>query len=279
MSETTLFDLSAGQAQELFRKLAGAMPYKQAQRVLANENGLEDWALQYAETVRTKRVQAAQIYSLLPWWTSTQRQIAKAKTFLCKYAAGLAGFDPESDIPPAPTNVQLRDGEVPLLMVYLPDQKRRPGYLVTLDAWWDFCEAPAGFSKTRWSELKSDSKTIRQIEGAEWQSGIRWIIYNHKSYQGKSCQQAKKLARQDGVNLAGVEVIAAMAMFPKWVKSWNGEELPYQNCPGLEMFYNSRWSSLLDVRRDDCGRELGLNALSSGFVSFDWACPSFRKCT
>ena len=215
------------------------------------------------------------------WDVSTGAKIAAGAVFLTKYATGEEGFS-ESDIPEVP-EITLYEGEVLTLAIYLPDKDGVPGYLRTLDAWWDHFQVSEGlksegYNKARWDHLEAREDRIRLIASYEYKPGIRWIVVNTKTYHGESCDKATELAKAEGKTVAGLETIMLLAQCPKWAESWNGKESPYPNATALQVFYNIGWSRsvCLDRWDDDLGVELG--AGWSGGVVSHWASPVFREC-
>ena len=196
-----------------------------------------------------------------------------------RYAKGIARFS-EQDIPVVPTDMQLADGEVVLLAVYLPGKDGMPGYLTTLDAWWDFAVAPGGLKKTRWWRMKSDPDRIRLLPGAEWKPGIRWGVFDPNSYQDESCESAVAQAERDGITLAGTEVVNAVALFPAWACSWDGEDCPYPNAAALQVYFLGRWCLSVCLSRWIRRRPRGLRLLAywSGQSDCRWTSPSVREC-
>jgi len=187
------------------------------------------------------------------------------------------GFE-DSDFPSAPTNVNLRDGEVLLLCVYLPDQGRKRGLYRTIDELWNCSQAPTGYTKWRWDELKAQPKLIRQASDCTYTPGIRWVVFNPNAYQGKSPEQALELAKQDNVRLAGVEGLVANLLFPTWATSWDGKQSLYPWLGGLQFKYDSDWPSSLCLSRWDGSRQVLFSARWSGRVDSDYGSPSFREC-
>ena len=207
------------------------------------------------------------------WYSSVDAQIEKVSAFL-ELHGGQEGFMP-SDIPDVPNFTPRTKTEVLLLTVMLPDKGRVKGVRRTFDAWWDFIVPPAGMTKWRWEELKSDSKHLR-LARDEHKPGIRWVAFDPNAHQGKSPKQALEHVITHGTTLANAEVLMAAALFPEWVSSWNGGDSPYPNMYGYRFYWDSDWSHVPYLRRR--GSRLELFARWAGDADGLCSSPVVREC-
>jgi len=207
------------------------------------------------------------------WYSSVDAQIEKVSAFL-ELHGGQEGFMP-TDIPAVPDFTPRTKTEVLLLTVMLPDKGRVKGVRRTFDAWWDFIVPPAGLTKWRWEELKSDSKHLR-LARDEHKPGIRWVAFDPNAHQGKSPKQALEHVITHGTTLANAEVLMAVALFPEWVSSWNGGDSPYPNMSGYQFYWDTGWSVVPYLYRDVS--KLKLAAHDAGYAYSYWSSPVVRGC-
>jgi len=209
------------------------------------------------------------------WYSSVDAQIERVSAFL-ELHGGQEGFR-SSDIPAVPNFTPRTKTEVLLLTVMLPDKGSVKGVHRTFDAWWDFIVPPAGLTKWRWEELKSDSKHLR-LARDEHKPGIRWVAFDPYAHQGKSPKQALEHVIVHGTTLANAEVLMAMAFFPEWVASWDGGKSPYPNMSGYQFYLVADWSDVPSLNRWVGYRQLELSANWAGNAHGLWSSPVVREC-
>jgi hypothetical protein len=226
---------------------------------------------------------SARIVKTPSWYTSIDSQVEIASAFL-ELHGGEQGFRP-SDIPPAPNWMPRTQTEVLLLTIKLPDKGWTKGLQRTFDAWWEAIVPPIAITKYRSYDFLSDRRHLRQANGVAYEPGIRWVIFDPNTYQGKSPRQAHALsAVAENTNLASVEVLIAAAMFPEWVAGWDGRSSPYPYMAGLECVRHDRiyfwnvayWTGVpkLDSSKHD---RIELNLESEGFAISLSSCPTYRS--
>lgn len=208
------------------------------------------------------------------WYVSPEDQLKKVKTF---NAALDWGFVTEN-IPAIPGSWQHNPNEVLMLAVSLPPKGRKSGLHRTFDELWNLIEAPDGYTKYRWDELKATTKLLRQAPGYNHTPGIRWVVFNPNAYHGKSPEAVLKQSKIDNAQLAGLEVLMATLLFPTWATSWNGDSSPYPNMSALQFYWNSGWSRVPYLDRWDVARRLELRAHWAVGSREDFASPSVREC-
>lgn len=208
------------------------------------------------------------------WYVSAVEQLKKVMAF---NAALDWGFQ-DSDFPAIPGYRPSDPNEVLMLAVSLPPKGRKSGLHRTFDELWNLIEAPDGYTKYRWDELKATTKLLRQAPGYSHTPGIRWVVFDPNAYRGKSPEAALKQSKIDSVQLAGLEVLMAALLFPTWTTSWNGGSSPYPNMSALQFYWNSDWSHVPFLNRWDGLRQLKLHADWADGSYDDWSSPSVREC-
>lgn len=213
-------------------------------------------------------------YGVPSWYISPSAQLERVKRLNVERQWGFS----ESDFPSVPEDFRPRtDTEVLLLVVYLPKRGKQSGPQRTFDELWQLTEAPNGYTKWRWEELKSDSEHLRLAPGYDHIPGIRWVAFDPNAYRGKSPKTALQSLSGD-TRLAGTEVLMAALLFPGWASSWNGTDSPCPNLSGLQFYWNTDWSDVPCLSRWDDYRQLGLSANWADNADSGWASPSVRKC-
>lgn len=208
------------------------------------------------------------------WYVSPEQQLEGVRWLNAERKWGFS----DSDMPSVPQNVTLNKGELLLLCVYLPKAGKQTGLQRTFDELWELCQAPNGYTKYRWDELKSDSKHLRSAPGHSHRVGVRWVIINPTAYHGKSAEYALSRRNEDNIRVAGVEALMLQVLCPDWATSWNGDSSPYPNLSGLQFYWNSDWSGVPYLRRWDDDRRLELRAFWADSGLPYWASPSVREC-
>lgn len=207
------------------------------------------------------------------WYVSPQQQLERVKTFLEHQDWGF------SSVPPVPEGFVPRTAtEVLMLNVRLPKKGKQPGLHRTFDTLWQLIEAPNGYNKWRMPELKATAKLLRQAPGYGHEADISWIGFDPNAYQGLSPEAALKQSKEDGVCLAGTEVLMAAWLFPDWVTSWDGRSSPYPNLSGIQFYWDTDWSHVPYLVPWDCSRHLDLNAVWADYSVEVFASPSVREC-
>lgn len=265
----SFYDLTIGQHIEFLRVLTGAG--------LSAEDGKSVIDDPSRAKVMIEALHKPPLYPLPSWYVQPQQQIERVAYFVERYNGGLSSLM-TMPIPPLPTDfIPCTPTEVLMLAVYLPDKGRTKGLQRTFDAWWDFATPPIGITKCRWDQMKSDSKHLHLLEGIEHRPGIRWVAFDPNANKGKSpqsCWDNPYVAP----TLAGPEVLMALALFPNWAASWNGNKSPFSNMAGYQFKRNSAWVHCPCINRLVDDRQLWLDASSAVLAGDYWACPSVRGC-
>lgn len=212
-----------------------------------------------------------------PDWDETLEVKIKAISDFLVQNGNEPGFTP-ADIPAPPTNfIPRTPTEVLMLEVTLPDNGKVKLTQRNFDSKWGRVVAPEGFSKYRWSELKSGVKFLRYVKGKTKTPGMRWIGFDPEVYIGLSPDQALEQAMKDGVTLGADEVLTAAFVFPKWLKSLDGKKWHFPNLSAYQFFWNADWRSTPYLSRWLDDRQLELDAYSSDDANDRWSSCAVRE--
>jgi hypothetical protein len=134
-------------------------------------------------------------------------------------------------------------------------------------------------ANVRWDGYdKAGPERLRLHNGIEHpatSSGVlRWEVINMGSQRNKKPGDVRSAKSSP---LAGI--LAAAALHPEWVKSMDGDKVPYAWVPGYEAstLGFDPWTSVPSLCFDRDYREIGLGYGWSGFCSPEWAVPSFFR--
>jgi hypothetical protein len=188
------------------------------------------------------------------------------------------GFGNVADLAVPEDFVPRTSTEVLMLNICLPRRDKQSGLHRTFDELWSLIQAPQGYSKYRWDALKATAKLLRQAPGYSHDVEVGWIALDPNAYHGLSPEAALEQSKNNGVRLAGTEVLMAALLFPDWVSSWNGTTNPYPNLSGIQFYWNSGWSSVPYLDRWGDDRRLRLRARRADGSHAYWASPSVREC-
>ncbi|MEP7205190.1 MAG: hypothetical protein ABI716_03290 [Candidatus Saccharibacteria bacterium] len=211
------------------------------------------------------------------WWVSPEGQIDRIITFLGLYGDG-QGFL-ATDIPPIPDFIPQTPSEVLLLTVILPDKDGVAGTQLTHDAWWNFVRLPDGFAKRRpqirWGTI-SEPLFMKLVPGIRHLPGIKWVAFDPVAHRDKSPGWLRqKPARV--VTLAHAEVLMAMALFPDWIATWNGQDSPYPVMSGYMFNDGVSWGNVPGVWGDYRSRVIRLDIIPDYTIPRGSSSPAVRS--
>ena len=210
------------------------------------------------------------------WYELPEVQIKTTSEFL-KQNGNEVGFTAD-DIPAPPSDfISRTPTEVLMLVVTLPDKGKVKSTQRNFDSKWNFIVPSEGFSKCYLDGLKSGAKFLRYVKGIRKTPGIRWVGFDPEVYIGLSPDQALEQALKDGVTLGSDEVLVAAAVFPKWVKSWNGTKWHYPNMSAYRLYWNAVWRRSPCLVRKDDDRLLKLDADRSDGAYGYWSSCAVRE--
>ncbi|HRQ87031.1 MAG TPA: hypothetical protein PLY16_02880, partial [Candidatus Saccharibacteria bacterium] len=81
--------------------------------------------------------------------------------------------------------------------------------------------------------------------------GVRLVHFDTNTYQGLSQQAAFNSANQDGVQLAGIEVLEKLIVEPGWALDWNGASSPYPMLSPIRVKRSSGWGNAPYIYRQN----------------------------
>ena len=161
------------------------------------------------------------------------------------------------------------------LVPYLDDEKKgRKGVERTFHELWDGA-AKQQHANWRWDGYdKAGPDKLRLLKGIEHKPGLRWEVID----MGCQCN-LKPMDVRNPEKSPHAGVLASAMLHPEWIKSMDGENVPYVWAPGYEVNVSGEhpWQDVPYVYflRDD--RKVGLRCGWCGRYGSDWAVPSFVR--
>ncbi|MDR0887523.1 MAG: hypothetical protein LBM97_02445 [Candidatus Nomurabacteria bacterium] len=157
---------------------------------------------------------------------------------------------------------------------YLPDADGESGLFRTLRYYWDKIDhEKTNYRSDEWS---TDRVRLNAGAGGEWIPGTREVTLDWDAYAGLSPEEAQEQAKKDGVQLAGVEILAFMALHPSFLHDNDWKTVKRPNLSGIDYLYGNStdWSDALYLHRGGSGPELSADC--AGLASAHFASPSLR---
>lgn len=121
---------------------------------------------------------------------------------------------------------------------------------------------------------KAGPERLRLLSGIEHKVGLRWEVID------LGCQRNKKpMDVRSSKSSPNAGILAAAALHPNWVKSMDGDKVPYVWIPGYEVQVPDEgpWTNVPDLFFDRGRREIQLYYRWSGSCNSGWAVPSFFR--
>lgn len=151
-------------------------------------------------------------FAQLAWYRSPELQLDRLRWLNEECDLGFE----DSDFPAVPTDDSvLRYDEVFLLALYLPTFEGYDGLGQTACWLWESMPNTGAYWRNPRGNMCLTPEYLRQAPEREYRPGIRWVAYDPFSYSNSSWQRATRLAKDDGVTLAGIEVLMAFILFPE----------------------------------------------------------------
>lgn len=117
-----------------------------------------------------------------------------------------------------------------VLVPYLKDLK------TTIDTLWEIITTNHDKS-WKWDEL--DKAEYKLYKGKFPKKSLKWVKLDlgtyHELKNVQSVKEVRKQADEKGETLAGVEVLAAAAHFPKWFEAQDGDKVPYTDVANISV--------------------------------------------
>jgi len=107
---------------------------------------------------------------------------------------------------------------------------------------------------------------------------LRLVHYDANAYPTLSPRDARKAAKKDGLQLAGIEVFEHLMLEPQTGFTWDGTFYYYPNASGLDRKVDGKWSRVPCVDRwDEPDRKFGFISGWVGRASDGWSSPVVRE--
>lgn len=212
--------------------------------------------------------------SVPEWVVSPEEQIKKVTAFLSIFGGEYSESIP---IPTLPWGI----GRIPLLTVFLPDDGKSTGLERTARAWWQYACASIPDSRRIQLNLQFDAGHLQMLPEYEYRPGIRWVAFEPNAYKGMSADAARASAKADGHQLAGLEILMAVALFPAWYQRGRGDN---QAIPGLSALSALRCYGITHGFSRVPYLSRGTGSLTMGTVEHNaavtesWCSPVVREC-
>jgi hypothetical protein len=137
---------------------------------------------------------------------------------------------------------------------------------------------PEGYTKVNYME----DTELRLAPGMKPTGELRLVHYDTNAYVGLSPEAALKMAEQDKLRLAGIEVLEYLVLWPQSGLAWDGKVYNYPNLSGLQCKYDDGGASSFvpSLARwdDDEGRQISLTVRWAGEMSIHSSSPVVREC-
>lgn len=166
-----------------------------------------------------------------------------------------------------------------VLVPYLADKKAEDDTITTglertfYKLW--MCAKSEQDASYRWDGYdKAGSDRLRLLKGIEHKVGLCWEVID------LGCQRNKKPTDvRTSKSSPNAGILAAAALHPHWVKSMDGDKVPYVWIPGYEVNVPDvqPWSHVPDLNFDRGRRKIGLNYDWADGCLSGWAVPSFVR--
>ncbi len=121
---------------------------------------------------------------------------------------------------------------------------------------------------------KAGSDRLRLLSGIEHKVGLRWEVIDLGSNRKKMPMYVRSSEFSPSAG-----ILAAAALHPDWVKSMDGNKVPYVWVPGYEMQFPGEepWTYVPNLRFGRGSREIRLYCYGCGDGYSAWAVPSFFR--
>ena len=213
------------------------------------------------------------------FFTKPEQQLVRVREWNKQFGWGIsdAAFsEAERSIPNWPEEKLV----AVVLVPYLADKKREDETIMsgverTFHELWARAKSEQD-ANWRWDGYdKADSDRLRLLKGVEHKVSLRWEVID------LGCQRNKKPCDvRSAKSSPNAGILAAAALHPQWVKSMDGDKVPYVWLPGYEVQVPGErpWAGVPYLFFDRGDREIELRCHWSGDYCFSgWAVPSFVR--
>lgn len=262
-----LFTLGFGKVSDLMGKLAEAgLTAEMAEDVRKNP------ALAELVVNAIRRQPTAVLF------TSTEKQLARVRELNLERGWGIpdeAFAEAEKSVPAWPEEKLV----AVVLVPYLTDKKEgdeivTTGLERTFHELWEVV-ASQQHAKWRWDGFdKAGPERLRLLKGIEHKPGLRWEVIDLGCNRNKRPMDVRNPEKSPHAG-----ILASAMHHPEWIKSMDGENVPYVWAPGYEVSVSGGrpWQYVPSVGfyRDD--REIRLRYDWCDYDYSSWAVPSLVR--
>jgi hypothetical protein len=211
-------------------------------------------------------------------FTTTGKQIARVREWNKEFGWGIsdeAFAEAEKPVPAWPEEKLV----AVVLVPYLADKANEDetvttGLERTFHELWMRAKAEQD-ANWRWDGYdKAGSDRLRLHKGIEHKVGLRWEVID------LGCNRNKKpMDVRSSKSSPHAGILAAAALHPNWVKSMDGDKVPYVWIPGYEVQVPGErpWASVPHLYFDRDNRRIQLDYSWCVYCSSYWAVPSFFR--
>lgn len=279
-----LFTLGFGKVSDLMGKLAEAG--------LTAEMAEEVWKNPALAEVIVNALKSQPAFTLVHGlFTSTEKQIARVREWNKEFGWGIpdeAFAKAEKSVPAWPSSSSARPEEkliAVVLVPYIADKKEEDdtvttGLERTFHELWMRAKAEQD-ANWRWDGYdKAGPERLRLLKGIEHpstnsgQAILRWEVID------LGCNRNKKpMDVRSSKSSPSAGILAAAALHPNWVKSMDGDKVPYVWIPGYEVQVpgGKPWALVPYLNFGSGNREIQLCHYWCDNCGSDWAVPSFVR--
>ena len=211
-------------------------------------------------------------------FTSPEKQIEKVRAWNKEFGWGI----PDEAFAAAEKSVPVWPEEKLVAVVLVPyladktneDETVTSGLERTFHELWARAKAEQDGS-WRWDGYdKAGPERLRLHKGIEHKVGLRWEVISLGSQRNK-----KPCDVRSAKSSPHAGILAAAALHPQWVKSMDGDKVPYAWIPGYEVSVpdDDPWTDVPHLGFDRDCREIGLSYGWGGYCYPRWAVPSFFR--
>jgi len=211
-------------------------------------------------------------------FTSPEQQLTRIREWNREFGWGIsdeAFAEAEKSVPVWPEEKLV----AVVLVPYLADKKVEDdtvttGLERTFHELWMRAKAEQD-ANWRWDGYdKAGSDRLRLHKGIEHKVGLRWEVID------LGCNRNKKpMDVRNSKSSPSAGILAAAALHPQWVKSMDGDKVPYVSIPGYEVNVSdeSPWHYVPGLYFNRDGRRIRLHYDWHGDCYPGWSVPSFVR--
>jgi len=262
-----LFTLGFGKVSDLMGKLAEAgLTAEMAEEVRKNP------AL--AEAI-VKALKSKSTFTFVHGlFVKPEAQIKKVREWNGRFVWGLpeeAFVAAEKSVPEWPETQLVAVVLVPYLYDKTDDNESvTSGLERTFHELWK-CAMSRQKTSWRWDGYrKAGPDRLRLLKGIEHKFGLRWEVIDLGSLRNK-----KPCDVRSAESSPHAGILAAAALHPRWVKSMDGDKVPFVWMPGYEVSVPGMEPWKATPRLSGCGSKVDLGCNSGIDGSLPWAVPSY----